>query len=349
LRIRKAPIRKWRLKSSILMTLNMEILSNNITATTVSVVIPLYNKGKYIERALRSVSVQTHQPLEIIVVDDGSTDDGAERVSNFDNSKITLIKQQNSGPGAARNAGLAIARGKYISFLDADDEWMHSFLEQGLSRLEEAGESPAVIFTNYLIQKEGSVSEALCGRLREGVYEVTTETPLEIVMNLIIFSCVCTMIARTDVIRRWGGFFARYRCTRGEDKHLFYKLIFNEKVGIIDERLAVYHTESSDLYGGGTIRKFEVEPYIDNEEDIMDACTEDKRDLLTRLLATMTLSTVKTLALSGQKLDAKMLMNYIYQKERWKTFRSDRMRILVELSPFLPSLSMLWRLIRGKK
>jgi glycosyltransferase involved in cell wall biosynthesis len=57
-----------------------------------SVVIPLYNKGKYIERALCSVLSQTYPPLEIIIVDDGSSDDGPERVLNFNNSKITLIR-----------------------------------------------------------------------------------------------------------------------------------------------------------------------------------------------------------------------------------------------------------------
>ena len=93
---------------------------------TVSAVIPLYNKGPYIERALRSALAQTLPLREIIVVDDGSTDDGPDRALRLaqNSTNIKLVRQPNRGPGAARNAGLALAKGKYTAFLDADDEWL---------------------------------------------------------------------------------------------------------------------------------------------------------------------------------------------------------------------------------
>lgn len=116
---------------------------------TVSVIIPLYNKGKYIERALSSVLAQTFPPLEIIVVDDGSTDDGTERVLKLNSSEIILIRQENRGPGAARNIGMAKAMGKYVVFLDADDEWLPSFLETGLSLLEDETANIIVAWTGY--------------------------------------------------------------------------------------------------------------------------------------------------------------------------------------------------------
>ena len=82
---------------------------------TVSVVIPAYNAGKYIARAIDSVLAQTRQPDEIIVVDDGSTDDTAQIVAGF-GSKVQLIRQDNAGAGVACNTGIEAATGEWIAF-----------------------------------------------------------------------------------------------------------------------------------------------------------------------------------------------------------------------------------------
>lgn len=102
----------------------------------ISVVIPLYNKGPYISRALNSVLDQTFQDFEVIVVDDGSTDEGAEIVRGFDDSRIRLIRQGNRGVSAARNRGIETARAELVAFLDADDAWMPGFLETIISLRE---------------------------------------------------------------------------------------------------------------------------------------------------------------------------------------------------------------------
>ena len=95
---------------------------------SVSVVIPTYNSGQYLPEALESVLAQTVPPLEIIVVDDGSTDDTADRLHPYLNL-ITYKFQTNSGVSAARNAGLQLAKGDYVAFLDADDVWHPRKLE----------------------------------------------------------------------------------------------------------------------------------------------------------------------------------------------------------------------------
>jgi glycosyltransferase involved in cell wall biosynthesis len=93
-----------------------------------SVVIPLYNKEKYISRALQSVLRQTYKASEIIVVDDGSTDTGPDVVEKINDPGIRLVRQKNEGECAARNRGISLATHEYIAFLDADDAWGIDFL-----------------------------------------------------------------------------------------------------------------------------------------------------------------------------------------------------------------------------
>ncbi len=94
-----------------------------------SVVIPLYNKEKEIERAIRSVLNQTIKNFELIVINDGSKDSGPEKVHNFGDSRVRLLSQTNQGVSCARNSGIKAAHNNLIAFLDADDEWASCHLE----------------------------------------------------------------------------------------------------------------------------------------------------------------------------------------------------------------------------
>lgn len=94
-----------------------------------SIIIPLYNKAAYIEAAIHSVLAQHHQDFEIIVVDDGSRDDGALRVRRIPDARIRLIEQSNAGVSCARNHGIAHAKGDLVCFLDADDWYLPAYLE----------------------------------------------------------------------------------------------------------------------------------------------------------------------------------------------------------------------------
>jgi len=119
----------------------------------VSVVIPLYNKGPYITRALNSVLSQSFQDFEIIVVDDGSDDDGSSKVDEFRNSKILLIRQENKGVSSARNKGVDVAKSELIAFLDADDEWLPEHLDT-LIRLRKNYPEAAALGTTYYYKSD---------------------------------------------------------------------------------------------------------------------------------------------------------------------------------------------------
>ena len=114
-----------------------------MTDCNVSVIIPTYNSAVTLARSIDSALVQTLKPKEIIIINDGSTNNTAEVVGNY-KDKILYLEQTNQGQGAARNAGLRVAVGKYVAFLDADDYWLPDFLRSCVEFLETHLEAIAV-------------------------------------------------------------------------------------------------------------------------------------------------------------------------------------------------------------
>ncbi|MGB9716145.1 MAG: glycosyltransferase family 2 protein [Thermodesulfovibrionales bacterium] len=313
----------------------------------VSIIMPLYNKRPYVRRALESVQQQTFTNWELIVVDDGSTDGGADIVKGINDNRIQVIHQENKGPGAARNAGLAIARGKYVAFLDADDEYLPLFLEKGIILLEDKTANVTMVFTDfyyypdmrrYMIFEEG---------VNSSVIEISPKTDLKLIRKL-CSHWTCAAIMKTDIVRKWGGFFDKYKCLYGEDGFLFIKLVFNERISIVPEPLVIYHTEASDLYGGSTINKcFPVAPYLEYPEEIVNACPSMKADVLKRMLAQIAFNKAKSLAKWGKKKDAQELINRFDQNDYPTPENSFKVRLLVNLAPVLPIVRWFWRSIKS--
>ncbi len=104
-------------------------------APRVSAIIPVYNGEAFVGRAIESALAQTYAELEVIVVDDGSTDSTAEIVRSFED-RVACIYQRNQERSVARNAGLARATGQYLAFLDADDWWLPGKLERQIAHAE---------------------------------------------------------------------------------------------------------------------------------------------------------------------------------------------------------------------
>lgn len=118
----------------------------------VSVIIPTYNRAGLVVEAIESVLRQTTPPREIIVVDDGSTDDTSDVLASFGN-RIVAVRQENQGVGTARNLGMAMARGKYIAFLDSDDLWLNFKLELQVAIMEN-NPKLGLLFSDFLIMRD---------------------------------------------------------------------------------------------------------------------------------------------------------------------------------------------------
>lgn len=114
----------------------------------ISIVIPVYNKAQSVEKSIRSVLNQTFKDFEVIVVDDGSTDNSIDEIAKIRDNRIRIISQENSGVSAARNRGIAESRGETIAFLDADDQWDSDYLE-AIMLLIKTHEDCKVFATGY--------------------------------------------------------------------------------------------------------------------------------------------------------------------------------------------------------
>jgi glycosyltransferase involved in cell wall biosynthesis len=126
----------------------------------VSVVLPTYNRGRTLRRAIDSILNQSYSNLEVLVVDDGSTDDTALVMAGIADPRVHYYPlERNLGASRARNAGLALAKGEFIAFQDSDDEWLAGKLERQVAAAVAAGGGPTTVFhTKILYGKDGNAN-----------------------------------------------------------------------------------------------------------------------------------------------------------------------------------------------
>ena len=132
---------------------------------TVSVIIPTYNRAHLVDRAIQSVLNQTYKDFELIIVDDGSTDNTEDIIKEFQkkDERIKYIRhEENRGGSAARNTGIKAAKGEYIAFLDSDDEWLPIKLGRQISEFTNKSKI-ALVYTGRIIIEEGE-RESECSR-----------------------------------------------------------------------------------------------------------------------------------------------------------------------------------------
>jgi glycosyltransferase involved in cell wall biosynthesis len=166
---------------------------------TVSVVIPAYNAERTILETLTSVLSQSAGDLEVIVVDDGSTDGTGTVAASTGDRRVRVLRQPNAGHASARNTGIADARGKYVAVVDADDIWLPHKLERQLSMLRVRPEIHAL--HSAAIHVNDSLQPLFVGSCPDGRNEL-----LDILCFRGLPGFMCTLIVERSVLTEVGGF-----------------------------------------------------------------------------------------------------------------------------------------------
>jgi glycosyltransferase involved in cell wall biosynthesis len=202
----------------------------------VSVVIPTYNTSNFLIKAIQSVINQTYKNWELIIVDDGSTDQTRQIVEEFQkkDSRIKYFFQNNKGQGAARNLGIKNTSGNYIAFLDSDDEFFENKLERVISYFEKDKNigfiyTDAIIIGDYLYKKRMS--------------EIVTPYSGKIYTKLLFnnFITTSTVVVKREVLQNCGLFDESNLLRNFEDYDLWLRIAKKYKIEYIPEVLVKYY------------------------------------------------------------------------------------------------------------
>lgn len=202
----------------------------------VSVIIPTYNRSHLVCRAIESVLDQTYKNIEIIVVDDGSTDNTKEKITQRFGSKINYLYQENNGAPSARNLGFKLSTGAYINFLDSDDYFLPTNIEQKVRILENNSQIDWV-YSDYYYKdlKTGElVTNKTIKKLRTDLKSRND------IFDLILFNGIThtdTVMLRRQCIVEVDGF--DEDLPSFQDTDLFYRIAKKFKCEFIDQPLAV--------------------------------------------------------------------------------------------------------------
>ena len=221
-------------------------ISQTTKLPLVSVVIPVFNTEDFIEEAIESVLAQNYPSIEIIVVDDGSTDGSAEKIRQLQqqDSRILLIQQRNEGVASARNAGIAVAQGEYIAPLDADDIWLKDKISEQVKALDSR---PAKVGLAYAWSAAIDAGGRCLGgvnanRMRDNVFA-------NMLFGNIIGNGSAPLIRKEcfDVIGGYSDEFMRCGATGCEDRDLYLRIAEKFDFAVVERVLIGYRQRPDNI------------------------------------------------------------------------------------------------------
>ncbi len=211
--------------------------------STLSVIIPTFNRLHTLDKALRSGALQNIPDMEIIVVDDGSTDGTGELLTK-EWSQVRYLYIEHSGlPAVARNKGLAAAKSDYVAFLDSDDEWLPGKIARQVSILAN-NPNVGLVCSNAVVRRGDAVDMTLLPAGKDYPHRALTEL---LSGNFVITS---TVVIRRSVLKQTGGFPEAAKFIAIEDYHLWLRIAAIYDVIYIDDCLAVYRDAPSESIRG---------------------------------------------------------------------------------------------------
>ena len=265
-----------------------------------SIIIPLYNKEKFIKRALDSILNQSFQEFEIIVVNDGSKDNSEEKVKEVSDPRIKIINQVNAGVSAARNRGAEEAQYKYLAFLDADDIWDKYFLSEIKNMIEQYPNAGIYAANNYFIYPDGKKLKNEVGDLFAGKAEGLLEDYFELFAELqrSPFSNSNFCVPR-EIYNDMGGYKVGVKLT--EDSDLWCRIAFRYPIAYTTKPLATYYLAQE----GSTNTIFQNQPFqvtLTLENYLKTKSTDKKLNSIKKLIS-LQLGLIKRGILTGNKIE----------------------------------------------
>jgi len=221
----------------------------------VSVITPLYNNKKYIEKAINSILSQTYKNLEMIVVDNSSSDGSGELVKNKFGNKVRYILQENRGAAAAVNRGISLSQGNYIAFCDSDDWWLPEKLEKQVNFLE-TNQNFGMVYGDALLAKdEILISQTWLQSRKVLPCSGGKEKCLLPLFAKNFIPAPLTVLIRKSVIEQVGLFNEKFSSTY-DYEYWFRILEAGIQIAYLDESLAVWRIHAGQ--GSKKIRKMKL-------------------------------------------------------------------------------------------
>ena len=226
----------------------------------ISIIIPLFNKEKSIQATLESVCAQTYTDFEVLVVNDGSSDKGADIATKYPDARICVINKENGGVCSARNRGIEEATGEYVAFLDADDIWDKDYLAEQVKMIRDFPEA-AMWGINFAEMKDCKLVRKLETSLPDG-YRGYVENYFQMPGRISDLYCSSSVVIRRDVFDEVGAFDERVRY--GEDNDMWWRIIATHKVAFNDDYKVYYVLDAQNRALSKPHRLiYDVEYYVD--------------------------------------------------------------------------------------
>ena len=242
---------------------------------TISVIIPVYNDEKTLTRCVRSIIMQDYRPLQIVLVDDGSTDGSPEICDKFSSApnrgdlELLVLHKENGGASSARNAGIEMAAGPYIAFVDSDDMILPEYFSD-LMRLQQDEKGYGHVCCGFKSLRYGNKSYLFSSK--EDISSADRRDYMELFEKIMVQS-PCQRLYKTDIIKQ-NHIRMRTSLSKGEDllfNLLYFDSLDNTKIGILNKANYIYddrngdslsHCYREDLLSINTLLSKEIKKYL---------------------------------------------------------------------------------------
>lgn len=242
----------------------------------VSVIMPAFNSEEYIAEAIESVLLQTYQEIELIIIDDGSTDNTFAIINKYAKAcinKVVFLQQQNAGPASARNKGILIAKGVWIAFIDSDDIWNNDHVEKLMFKASCDDSVDIVYGSKILIDKKGT---KLASNIQPD-YDMPEGWIFTTLFSRNIM-CTSSIIAKKQKIMEVGLFNESPNLRIAEDYDLFLKLTAISKVSALPKVKYLYRRHNNNISLDDTKYSRGLISAIDNAIKLIRNDMVDKRN-----------------------------------------------------------------------